>query len=173
VVFNQRFCVEKLHFVEVEVGRRLVQEGYRVSHLSGWSWEDVIYHLPESRALLTELSRVGVKWVHNPTKDVYHRRLAAASVVVTTSIADMLPNSLLEAVYLGVVPVAPRGLCFGEFIHPDNLYTPYDVNEIVSKVVESPIREHRIEQYAKETVMDRVLKLVSGARRQRLRLRRG
>ncbi len=157
VVFNQRFALEKLHIIEVEVARRLVERGYRVQHFSGTPAAALSRWSVSTRQLLKIAERVGLELVHNPDKDTYHERLASAAVVVTTSIADMLPSSLIEAVYMGAVPVAPDAMCFPEFIHQDNLYTPYDIEEIISLVEEAPVREYSITGYDKSRVVGRFL----------------
>jgi pantothenate synthetase len=103
------------------------------------------------------MQKIGMEFVYNPTKEMYHQNLAKASFVVTTSISDMLPNSMLEAIYVGAVPVAPRNLCFPEFIHPDNLYTPYDLQEIIDIIVKKPVRQHDIMKYSKDIIIERYL----------------
>jgi len=70
-------------------------------------------------------------------------------VTISTSRCDNLPISLLEAIYLGSVSVAPRSLCFPEFVHQDNLYTPFALDEIVRLVQSRPLRQHRIENARK------------------------
>ncbi|MEW5934634.1 MAG: hypothetical protein AB1816_13755, partial [Bacillota bacterium] len=50
VVFNQRFSLEKLCILEVEVARRLVARGYRVWHLSGIPREVLATYGPHYRA---------------------------------------------------------------------------------------------------------------------------
>jgi hypothetical protein len=35
IVFNQRFALERLHILELEIARRLTKRGYRVKHLLG------------------------------------------------------------------------------------------------------------------------------------------
>ncbi len=157
VVFNQRFALEKLHVLELEVARRLVDRGYRVQHLSGSRASQLIEQDKTIGPLLDIAEEVGVEFIFNPTKDKYHRRLSSASVVVTTSLADMLPSSMIEAIYLNVVPVAPASMCFSEFIHRDNLYTPYDVEEVVSIVDSAPERRHHVDQYHHQTVVGRFL----------------
>ncbi|MFO8059733.1 MAG: hypothetical protein R6U70_03635 [Bacillota bacterium] len=158
VVFNQRFALEKLHIVEIMVAERLVEMGWKVRHLSGISAEELASMSRSMRPLLDAAGRVGLEFTYNPTKEEYHQHLARASVVVTTSIADMLPSSLIEAVNLGAVPVAPDSMCFPEFIHPDNLYVPYDVDQIVNFVMESPVREHPIDRYDSDVVVETFLR---------------
>jgi glycosyltransferase involved in cell wall biosynthesis len=158
IVFNQRFTIEKLHVIELEVARRLVKRGYRVQHLSGVSQEELANSNPSLIPLLEIARRVGLEFVYNHSKDVYHRNLAKASVVITTSIADMLPSSLIEGIYLGAVPVAPRAFCFQEFVDNENLYQPYDIQEILDIVSEQPVNYHPIDLYSQDIVVGRFLK---------------
>ena len=155
VVFNQRFALERNPTLVVELARLLTREGYRVMHLSGESAEMVASRYPDLGRLLRAGRRAGLEFAYNPTKDEYHKRLAAASVVITTSLCDNLPVAMLEAIHLSVVPVAPRAFCFPEFVHPDNLYAPYLLDEIVQIVRAAPQREHRIAQYSKEVVIQK------------------
>ncbi|MBT9172635.1 MAG: hypothetical protein DDT21_01021 [Syntrophomonadaceae bacterium] len=157
VVFNQRFALEKLHILELEAARLLSGQGFRVQHLSGVTEERLIRSNPSLGPLLAAARQRGLQFIHNPDKHTYLQNLAKAATVVTTSIADMLPVSLIEAIYLGATPVAPRTLCFPEFVHPDNLYTPYDLTEITDIALRQPKRFHLIEQYAKEAVVGRML----------------
>lgn len=158
VVFNQRFALEKLHILELEVAHHLIGRGYRVMHLSGISENELATHSTTVRAFLIRTKQIGMEFLYNPTKEAYHRNLARASFVITTSIADMLPSSLIEAIYLGAIPVAPNNLCFPEFVHKDNLYTPYDIKEILEIVSRKPTREHSIKKYSKEIVIKKFLK---------------
>ncbi len=51
---------------------------------------------------------------------------------------------MLEAITLGTVPVAPpNAMAFPEFIHPDNLYPPYDLDYIEQLVIKQPKRPPR------------------------------
>ncbi len=161
VIFNQRLTTEKLHIIEVELSRRLVAKGYKVQHLSGVSREDLSQQSSTLAALLQIMDKSGIEFIHNTVKETYHTNLARASIVVTTSIADMLPNSMLEAIYLNLVPVAPRNLCFPEFIHNDNLYTPYDLDEMQEVIDKRPMREHPIMQFSLELVVEKYLKLMN------------
>jgi len=153
VVFNQRFALEKLHLLELETALLLVNKGFKVKHLSGIPRNILLQNKPMLRPLLERSDQIGLEFIYNSTKHEYHRNLAKASVVITTSIADMLPSSLIEAICLGAVPVAPRAFCFPEFVHKDNLYTPYDLTEIISITTSKPYRKHSIEQYTKERVL--------------------
>ncbi len=158
IVFNQRFSVEKLNTLEVELSRRLISMGYVVKHFSGHPLESISLFNINATALMDIMRNIGVEFVYNPTKEIYHQNLAKASFVVTTSISDMLPNSMLEAIYMGAIPVAPRNLSFPEFIHPDNLYTPYDIQEMIDIIIKRPIREHGIMKYSKELIIERFLR---------------
>ncbi len=157
VVFNQRFSIEKLNIIEIELSRRLISMGYMVKHFSGHPLDSVASLNITTAALLDLMQKIGMEFVYNPTKEIYHQNLAKASFVITTSISDMLPNSMLEAIYMGAIPVAPKNLSFSEFIHPDNLYTPYDIQEMVDIIVKRPVREHDIMKYSKELIIERFL----------------
>jgi glycosyltransferase involved in cell wall biosynthesis len=158
IVFNQRFSLERLYMLEVETARILIQRGYRVKHLSGTPVSKLVQRAPALAPFLAAAETTGLEFVFNPVKEIYHKNLAKASVVVTTSIADMLPSSLIEAIVLGSVPVAPNSFCFPEFVHKDNLYTPYDLNEIIDIVEKKPQSSHSVCQYDKKTVVENFLR---------------
>jgi hypothetical protein len=73
----------------------------------------------------------------------------------------MLPNSMLEAIYMGAIPVAPRNLSFPEFVHADNLYTPYDIQEMIDIIKKRPVREHGILKYSKDIIIGKYLNEMS------------
>ncbi|MDS1029709.1 glycosyltransferase [Bacillota bacterium LX-D] len=155
VVFNQRFSIEKLHIIELEAAQRLIAKGYKVQHLSGQPEKELAKQNISLGVLLEQAQEIGLELVFNPTKNDYHRNLAKATFVITTSIADMLPVSLIEAIFLRVIPIAPKAFCFPEFVHQHNLYRPYDLADIVRIIEEKPQRRHKIGQYAQEKVMDK------------------
>ena len=157
VVFNQRFSWERLPLIEIELGRHLTARGYEVRHLYAPVSGNEVSTDPRLQQLATIAQSAGLKFIPNPTKKEYLENLAQATVVVTTSICDNLPVAMLEAICLGAVPVAPNAMCFPEFIHPDNLYPPYDLDYMEQLVIEQPIRPHAIEQYAHEQVLARYL----------------
>ena len=157
VAFNQRFSLERLPLLELELARLLFRQGYQVVHLSGISVEEIAGRNPALTNLLQSANHYGLEFVHNRTKDDYNAYLAKAEIVITTSIADTLSVAMVEAIYLGAIPVAPRAFCFPEYIHPDNLYSPYDFAEILAIATEKPHRPHQIEQFSKEHVLERFL----------------
>lgn len=157
VVFNQRFAVEKLPALEIELAGRLTAKGHRVWHLSEQPPQAIVRQGPEFAGLLAAARDAGVRLVYNPTKHIYYRRLAMAQVVVTTSLADTLSVSLVEGIALGAAPVAPRAMAFPEYVHPDNLYSPYDLGEIERLVRDPPRRPHRIYQHCRQRVGQRIL----------------
>ena len=157
VVFNQRLSCERLPLIEIQLATQLIALGYEVWHLyapfngkitGSCPWVNRLHQIGESS---------GIRFVACPSKDIYHQHLARAHAVVTTSICDNLPVALIEAIYLGAVPVAPNAMCFPEFVHRDNLYTPYSLNEMVERVTHAPCRHHPIAQYDRKTVLDQYL----------------
>jgi hypothetical protein len=158
IVFNQRFALERLHILELEIARRLTKKGYRVKHLLGTPRDRLQLNDTALSALFAAADEAGLEFVYNPDKEAYYRNLAQASVVITTPVTDMLPASLIESIALGAVPVAPNAFCFPEFVHKDNLYTPYDLNEIINIAENRPQRSHPIQQYDYESVVNNFLR---------------
>jgi len=157
VVFNQRFSWERLPLIEIELARRLNEKGYEVQHL----------YAPGSIKNCFQLQRFmeigqnyGLNFVANHTKEDYHLNLSRAEFIITTSICDNLPLSLIEAIYLKAIPAAPRGMCFPEFVHQENLYNPYYLEEVISIVTERPEKEHYLEPYDKAKVIKKYLELM-------------
>jgi hypothetical protein len=159
VVFNQRFSWERLPLVEIELSNLLILEGYEVWHLyPPISFDSKrISNNSQLERLRIIGEGIGMKFIPNSTKAEYHANLAKASFVITTSICDNLPVALIEAIYMGAVPIAPWGMCFPEFVHHDNLYRPYDINHILSLVKQKPLRDHNIGKYDKAKVIERWL----------------
>lgn len=157
VVFNQRFSCERLPLIEIELARQLHSSGHRVWHLYAPVDGMIATHCPRMQQLASIAEGVGLKFVANSTKEQYHRNLARASVVVTTSICDNLPVSLIEAIYMGAAPVAPDAMCFPEIVHPDNLYPPYDLAKMMDLIQRQPDRHHNIMDLAKEKVVQNYL----------------
>jgi len=164
VAYNQRFALERAPALAVEIARVLIAEGYRVQQLSGEPISKIEGRNPDLARLIRVGQNVGLEFIYNKTKHEYHEKLAAASVVLTTSLCDNLPVSMLEAIYVGAVPLAPRSMCFPEFVHADNLYTPYSIDEIVSLVKQKPVRKHRFEQYSHEVVLERYVTALESVR---------
>ncbi|MFO8061160.1 MAG: hypothetical protein R6U70_10970 [Bacillota bacterium] len=157
VAFNQRFSCERLPLIEIEVARQLISSGYEVWHLHAQDERMVAAICPRARRLREIGMRVGLQFVANATKEQYHQNLARAATVVTTSICDNLPVSLIEAIYLGAVPIAPDAMCFPEIVHRDNLYSPYELAQILRLVRCRPKRHHSITGLAKEAVVERYI----------------
>lgn len=158
IVFNQRFSWERLPQLELELGINLIKRGYRVQHLYAPLENERISNDGTLERLKSLGQLNGIEFIPNPSKEGYHKDLAKASFVITTSICDNLPVAILEAVYLGAVPIAPCSMCFPEFIHRDNLYTPYNLEEIIELVNERPVRNHNIDQYRIDKVISEYLK---------------
>lgn len=157
VVFNQRFAVEKLPALEIQLSQRLTERGYRVWHLTEQPPPVIARRSAELAQLLAAARDAGVRFVYNPTKHIYYRRLAMAQVVVTTSLADTLSVALVEGIALGAAPVAPRAMAFPEYVHPDNLYSPYDLDAIERLVTDPPRRSHGIYRHCKQRVGQRMV----------------
>ncbi|MGI6129020.1 MAG: hypothetical protein ACOYEO_02850 [bacterium] len=157
VVFNQRFSWERLPLIEIELARRLIAQKYEVKHLFAPVAGSKVSADPRLQQLAIIAQSTGLKFIPNPTKKEYLQNLSRAAVVVTTSICDNLSVAMLEAIALGAIPVAPKAMAFPEFIHPDNLYPPYDLACIEQLVIEQPQRPHTIDQYGHELVLAKYL----------------
>jgi hypothetical protein len=161
IIFNQRFSQERLPALELELAAHLSGLGYQVQHLSGTTHEQIAHSSPSLEGILFSAHRYGLEFVINKTKDAYLKRLAKADVVITTSIADTLSVAMIEAIALGATPVAPRAFCFPEYIHNDNLYAPYDLDEIMDLVKKKPQRNHLVESYDKAQVIRLMLSVLN------------
>lgn len=160
IVFNQRFSPERLPVLELALARTLREKGHRVLHLSGFGREQLVSRMPELAPLLVQAEDAGLEFVYNSTKDAYYGQLARAETVITTSIADTLSVAMIEAICLGAVPVAPNAFCFPEYIHPDNLYTPFDLAEILRIAETRPLRYHDISQFSAAVAVERMLQVM-------------
>ncbi|MCF6093316.1 hypothetical protein L1765_04810 [Microaerobacter geothermalis] len=152
IAFSQRFSYDKLFVIEMETTRRLREKGFQIFHLIS----DQMYHSLHP-SLLKWAKLHHIQFLVNKNRDEYLTRLSQAEILITTSISDMLPMSLFEAIYLDVIPVAPQMMCFPEFIHPDNLYPPFDIDFMIKLAEKKPIRHHPISFHEKKAVIQRIL----------------
>jgi len=160
VVFNQRLSCERLPTLEIELSRQLLLRGYSVWHLYPAAGDRSISGCPLSPQLMRIAEASGMRFVPNQDKDDYHKNLARAEILVTTSICDALPVGVIEGIYMGAVPVVPNAMCFPEFVNPDNRYRPYDMGHILEIIRRRPLRSHGIEQYEKQRVLDRYMRVM-------------
>ncbi len=158
VVFNQRFAVEKLPMIEIEVSRRLIAKGYKVRHLAEQPRQTLSSQCKTTAELLDLMMNIGIEFTYNPTKEAYYEQLSQASIAITTSISDTLSIATVEAIYLGVIPVAPRAFGFPEYVNPKNLYSQYDLEEIINIALAKPNSEHDILKYSKNLIIEKFLK---------------
>jgi len=160
VVFNQRFSLEKLHILEVAMSEWLLGAGYEVWHLLPEEEEARVLADREAGALYRAGKRMGMRFQVTRTKGEYYHLLAQASVVVTTSLADTLSVGTVEAIAMGVCPVAPRWGPFPEYVHADNLYRPFNLREALALVAAAPEREHEVDRFSGPAVVGRYLNLM-------------
>ncbi len=153
IIFNQRFSYEKLHILEAYLADKFIKHGYRVAHICSPKEYARIQYDRESRVLLNEFSSKGLEVIIANSKREYYEKLAQASIAITTSMCDTLSVSMLEAIELGLIPIAPDYGPFREYIHPDNLYRPYNIDEITNKVIAHPVRPSSIYKYYADNVI--------------------
>ncbi|MCF6093315.1 glycosyltransferase [Microaerobacter geothermalis] len=157
IAINHRFSIEKMAIIELELSKQLIDKGYTVYHFMG----------PEQKSdsaifqtLIDMAEKNGVQFLVTTKKEDYYRLLSQCSMVVSTSMSDMLPMSMFEAIYLGLIPIAPNHLSFTEFIHKDNLYEPFDLKQIIGIIEKSPLRDHPVFTHDKRVVMDKILSVL-------------
>ncbi len=158
IVFNQRFSIDKLHIIEVYLIDILISRGFQVLHLSSEESAKQIMSDRESRALLKRALKQGLQFQVCTTKDEYYRSLAKSSTLISTSIADTLSIATLEAAALDVVPIAPKWGPFPEYLNPENLYRPYNINQIIEMTASPPKNKVDLQKYKPEKVVDIYIK---------------
>ncbi len=147
VIFNQRFSYKKLNILEAYLTDKLIGAGYRVMHLcSRCSYQELQNNI-ELRNMMNEYIKRGLELTVSSTERDYYEKLAHGSILITTAIWDTLSIETLEAIELGLIPIAPDTGPFKEYLHPDNLYRPYNVDDILSKVYARPVRPSNINKY--------------------------
>ncbi len=147
IAFNQPFALSHLHILEVHLGDLLVRDGYRVVHLCPREKIELMEDDRETRVLLREGQKRGLRFTVYDDRSRYYTELARAQVLVSTPVTGPSPLESLEAVGLGVTPLAPDWGPFPEYLPRSNLYPPYNLESIHRQIASPPCghvnRRHR------------------------------
>jgi len=152
IAFNQRFDMDKLHMLEVYICEELIDLGYTVMHICSKGEYERIQWDREAKNLLNEAVKMGVQVLVTKSKDDYFEKLAKAKFTITTSIADTLSICMLEAAALGSISIAPNIGPFPEYICPENLYRPFNVEQIIDIVKKCKNTSVNLAEYSPEKV---------------------
>ncbi len=152
IAFNQRFDMDKLHMLEVYLCEKLIDLEYTVFHICTKAEYERIQSDRESRNLLSQAVKMGVQVLVTESKEDYYEKLAKAKFTVTTSIADTLSLCILEAAALGSIPIAPDLGPFSEYIPAENLYRPFNLEQLIDKVKNENNVSINFEKYSPEKV---------------------
>lgn len=74
-------------------------------------------------------------WGYCDSREEYVKWLGMADILPVTAIQDFFGGSVVEAMYLNVIPLLPKRLAYPEHV-PENLHSSffYDENELVNKL---------------------------------------
>ncbi len=138
VIFNQPFCPDNLHILEVSLTESLHSRGCRIIHLSPESDRLTIQAEREASALMQEGIKRGMEFIFYTKPIEYYMWLSRAEVTVVTPSKQTDVFGIVEASALGAFPVAPRLGPFPEFLPESSLYPPYNL-EAICQMVSSPL----------------------------------
>ncbi len=158
IAFNQRFDMDKLHMLEIYLCEKLIDLGYTIFHICTKAEYERTQSERESKNLLIQAVKMGVQVLIAESKDDYYEKLAKAKFTVTTSIADTLSVCVLEAAALGSIPIAPDLGPFSEYIPAENLYKPFNVEQLIDKVMHENRVFVNLEKYSPEKVFGYYMK---------------
>lgn len=156
IVFTQAFTQENMHILEVYLADILIQAGYRTVHLLPAGMNNNTPITAGTHGLILEGEKRGMEFISCGTRNEYWSRLAEASMMITTAPSGNAA-SLLQAIALGVTPLAP---CFGgfpELLPAAYLYRPFNLNHILQLVSSPPAVPNIIERFLPENSWRRFL----------------
>ena len=127
IVWNHRHEYDKGPALLLAIVQRLVSQGlsFRL-HLLGQRFRNEPEEFSRIRTLLaqhyTEFDIApGIdKWL--PSRKEYEQTLTQSDIVLSTALHDFQGLSILEAMALGCIPLAPAALAYPEYIDADYLY---------------------------------------------------
>ena len=154
VVFNQRFSLDKLHILQVHLADILVGLGYHPVQLMGEREFDRCMQQRHRRVLIREARKRGMHFIVNSSKEEYYKRLARATAMITTPLAETLSVSTLEAAALNVTPIVPDFGPFTEYVSSSNRYSPYNIQNILEILFAAPCAEVQFERFHPDTVVN-------------------
>jgi hypothetical protein len=132
LVFDQDFCADNLNVVEVFLFEELKETGFKVIHLSSAGSFREGCRDRETRALVAEAQRRGLRFFLHAVRREYTDVLSGASLAVSTALYGAPRLRSLEAAALGVRTLAPACGSFPRYLPPDQLYAPFNLNDIVN-----------------------------------------
>ena len=138
VIYSSRLDKEKNPFFMLEVAEAFLADN------PGWCWhvttsgKEFRSSVPGLIGAMHELEKREPRFVcmHNLTKQEYYEQLSTARIQFNSALQDYVSWTILEATLFGCDVVYPNFRSFPEFIPPDRLYTPFNVNSAVIRLRE-------------------------------------
>ncbi len=158
VIFNQHFCADRLHVLQVWLTQKLADENYRIHHLCHKNSLKEIWHDREARVLLREARKRGLQLVICNDDKQYYDHLTRGAILTSTWIHGGLSVGILEAAALGVTPLAPAYGPYLEYLPEQNLYSPYNLDHLMNKIYSPPPSPERLNLTNPATVVDTYIK---------------
>jgi glycosyltransferase involved in cell wall biosynthesis len=147
IVYSSRLDKEKNPFFMIKVAEAFLN--YHVTYewhvtTSGKEFRSM---LPGTIEALEELAarQPRFKLLKGLTKEEYYTELATCKIQFNSSLQDYVSWTVIESTAFGADIVFPRFRSFPEFIDPDRMYKPFDVQdalETIEDALESP-RVHK------------------------------
>ena len=138
VIYSSRLDKEKNPFFMLSVAEQFLQELPAAEWHVTTSGKEFKSMMPGVLDAMNELAKrqPRFKLLNNLTKEEYYTELASARIQFNCALQDYVSWTVLEATTFGCDLVYPNFRSFPEFIPPDRLYTPFNVNSAVIRLRE-------------------------------------
>ena len=138
VIYSSRLDKEKNPFFMLSVAEQFLKELPSAEWHVTTSGKEFKSMMPGVIDAMEELAQrqPRFKLLNNLTKEEYYTELASARIQFNCALQDYVSWTVLEATTFGCDLVYPNFRSFPEFIPPDRLYTPFNVNSAVIRLRE-------------------------------------
>lgn len=136
VVFSSRFDDEKNPGFFIEVAKKL---NHKYKFVMTTSASEIRSNSPEVLKQILEARDKGIITVKsNLSKTEYYEELQKSKYQFNCALQDWLSWTMLEAITFKCIPIYPMYRSFPEYLPPENLYIPKNVDSAVSVIESNP-----------------------------------
>ncbi|MCF6093313.1 glycosyltransferase family 4 protein [Microaerobacter geothermalis] len=160
VVFIDKFDDEHNQMIEIELGRRLVEKGYEVVHLSEYSIEQLSTFSKYNKGLINIAQHLGMTFMECPSPKIFYENLAKAAFLCSATLTYTINLNHLSSLYLGVLPIWPNRGSFKEILTEEDLYPPYNLEKMMDKILHPVRREADLSYHSAKRVISRYLEQI-------------
>lgn len=161
VVISQRFSFEKNLPFAIMMGQELVKNGYSVVWCYGARTGD--FTMMSDYVKVAE--QAGIRFRECPTKIKYYEEICKAEYVLTTSAYDTLSLSMVEGYLAGCKVIAPRLMCFPEYMKEENMYDAFSIRKCIKAFETAEVNGFKNNKlWDNEEVVDNMLLALEGVK---------